>query len=47
MYESLKKGHPIELEKIDTFVDGAAIKKAGNITFEILQALKAEIHLVP
>ena len=47
MYESLKQGHPVDLEKLDTFVDGAAIKKAGTITFQILQKLKAQIHLVP
>lgn len=47
MYESLKKGEPIELEKIDTFVDGAAIKKAGRLTFNILRKLGAKIELVP
>lgn len=47
MYESLKQGTPVNLDKIDTFVDGAAIKKAGGITFNILQKLKAQIHLVP
>lgn len=39
MYESLKKGAPVDLDRIDTFVDGAAIKKAGGITFKLLQKL--------
>ena len=35
MYESLKKGEVVTLEAIDNFVDGAAVKKVGDITFEI------------
>jgi threonine dehydratase len=29
-------GHPVALEEIDTFVDGAATRSVGNLTFEIL-----------
>ncbi len=34
---SLDVGYLIELDKVDTFVDGAAVKKIGNIPFEILK----------
>ena len=37
MYTSLKNGHVTTLEKIDTFVDGAAVARVGDNTFEILQ----------
>ena len=35
MYESLKKGSVVTLERIDTFVDGAAVKTVGDLTFDI------------
>ncbi|KHF40289.1 threonine dehydratase [Halalkalibacter okhensis] len=47
MKESLKKGQVIELEKIDKFVDGAAVKKVGQIPFEICQSVLDDIVLVP
>ena len=34
MTEALKVGKPIELTSIDKFVDGAAVKKVGNLNFE-------------
>ena len=47
MYESIKEGMPMELESIDTFVDGAAVKKPGNISFEITQRLVDKILKIP
>ncbi|MCL7745964.1 MULTISPECIES: threonine ammonia-lyase IlvA [Halalkalibacter] len=47
MKESLKKGQVLELEKIDKFVDGAAVKKVGQIPFEICQNVLDDIVLVP
>ncbi|BAB05430.1 threonine ammonia-lyase IlvA [Halalkalibacterium halodurans] len=47
MKESLKQGKVIELEKIDKFVDGAAVKKVGEIPFEICQKILEDIVLVP
>jgi threonine dehydratase len=47
MKESLKQGKVVELEKIDKFVDGAAVKKVGDIPFEICQNLLEDIVLVP
>ena len=33
MYNSLKEGKPITLDNLDTFVDGASMKKTGPIPF--------------
>jgi threonine dehydratase len=46
--ESLKAKKLIELDKIDSFVDGAAVKKIGENNFEILREnVKNEVILVP
>ena len=47
MYESFKAGYPVELPTIDRFVDGAAVKKVGDLTFSICKEVLDEIHLVP
>ncbi|GAE25022.1 threonine dehydratase biosynthetic [Halalkalibacter wakoensis JCM 9140] len=47
MKQSLKEGRVVELEKIDKFVDGAAVKKVGQIPFEISQQILDDIVLVP
>lgn len=47
MYESLKAGKPITLQTIDRFVDGAAVKRVGDITFNICREVIDEVHLVP
>ncbi len=47
MYEARKKGKVIRLEKIDTFVDGAAVKMVGEITFKICEKNVDEIVKVP
>ncbi len=46
MYESLKAGEPVTLENIDRFVDGAAVKRIGDITFSICKDVLKEVHLV-
>lgn len=33
MFEALKAGHPVTLDSIERFVDGAAVKRIGDITF--------------
>ena len=40
MYNSLKVGHPIILDSLDTFVDGASMKKAGHIPFVCIGLLR-------
>jgi len=47
MYESIKKGKITELDTIDTFVDGAAVKKPGEITFSIVKKHVKKVVLVP
>lgn len=47
MYQSLKLGKQVTLEKIDSFTDGVAVKKIGDITFPICKEVLDEVHLVP
>ena len=46
MSEAFKTGHPVTLEEIDPFVDGAAVKRAGDITYAICKEVLDAIHLV-
>lgn len=47
MYESLKKGEVVKLDKIDKFVDGAAVQRVGDLPFEICKKVVDDIILVP
>lgn len=47
MYESLKKGHIVPLDKIDTFVDGTAVSKVGNLPFSICKKNLEKVIVVP
>jgi threonine dehydratase len=47
MYEALKAGHPITLDNIERFVDGASVKRVGDITFSICKEVLNDMHLVP
>ncbi len=47
MAEALKAGKPVTLEKIDTFVDGTAVKRAGDNTFAIVSKYLKHVLLVP
>ena len=47
MFESIEKGVNTELETIDKFVDGAAVKKVGDLTFEICRKVLDKIELIP
>ncbi|MFY7900394.1 MAG: threonine ammonia-lyase [Chitinophagaceae bacterium] len=46
MLKALHVGHPVTLESIDRFVDGAAVKRIGDITFPICKQVINEMHLV-
>jgi threonine dehydratase len=46
MFEALKAGEPVTLNSIDRFVDGAAVKRVGNITFSICKDVLDDMHLV-
>ncbi len=47
MKESLEKGELVELEKLDTFVDGVAVKKVGKLNFELVKKYVDDIIVVP
>ncbi len=47
MKASLEKGEVLTLKKIDKFVDGAAVKKVGELPFAICQSLLDDIVIVP
>ena len=47
MLTALKEGHPVELEQIDKFVDGAAVKRIGDVTFSVCKDVLDDMHLVP
>ncbi|MCL4106491.1 UNVERIFIED_CONTAM: hypothetical protein GTU68_030449 [Idotea baltica] len=46
MYESLKQGEVVVLDKIIPFVDGAAVKKVGELNFKICQEVLDDLVLV-
>lgn len=47
MFEAMKAGHPVTLDNIDRFVDGASVKRVGDLTFSICKDVLDEMHLVP
>ncbi len=47
MKTSFDNGQVTGLGKIDPFVDGAAVRKVGDITFEYCQTFLSGMHLVP
>ncbi|MEY4456482.1 MAG: threonine ammonia-lyase [Bacteroidota bacterium] len=47
MLAALNAKHPVELASIDKFVDGAAVKRIGDITFAFCKDALDDMHLVP
>lgn len=47
MKEALKAGKPVVLDSIQRFVDGASVKKVGDLTFKICKEVLADMLLVP
>lgn len=47
MLTAIKAGHPVQLDHIDSFVDGAAVKRVGDATFEICKRVIDDMNLVP
>jgi threonine dehydratase len=47
MFEALKAGRPVTLDSIDRFVDGAAVKRVGDLTFQICQTVLDDMIVVP
>ena len=46
MYEARLAGKPVALESIDRFVDGAAVKRVGDLTFSFCKEVLDDMHLV-
>ncbi len=47
MQAALQAGKPVILEKIQRFVDGASVKKVGDITFSFCKEMLSDMLLVP
>jgi threonine dehydratase len=47
MLRALENGAPVTLDEIDRFVDGAAVKRVGTLTFSICKEVLSKMHLVP
>lgn len=47
MAAALAAGEPVDLPEIDTFVDGAAVYRAGAVTFPLVRDTGAEVLAVP
>ena len=47
MLTAIKAGKPVQLDHIDSFVDGAAVKRVGDATFDICKRVIDDMHLVP
>ena len=47
MKKALEAGHPVTLENIDRFVDGAAVKRVGDKTFEICKQVLDQVLAIP
>ncbi len=47
MYAAFKAGHPVTLDTIERFVDGASVRCTGNLTYEICKNVLDDLNLVP
>jgi threonine dehydratase len=47
MAAALDAGHPVELKEMDTFVDGAAVRRVGDIPFPMVRDLGVQMVSVP
>ena len=47
MLKALEVGHPVILNDIDRFVDGAAVKRVGDLTLPICKEILEKVTLVP
>ena len=46
MTAALLAGHPVALEQLDSFVDGAAVRTVGAVTFPLVQAYAEQVVTV-
>jgi threonine dehydratase len=46
MLAAFKAGHPVTLDSIESFVDGAAVRRVGDLTYNICSEVLDDMHLV-
>ncbi|HLO80961.1 MAG TPA: threonine ammonia-lyase [Chitinophagaceae bacterium] len=46
MKEAFRHGHPVTLEHIDRFVDGAAVKRVGDLTYRVCSQVLDDMDVV-
>ncbi|WP_018020899.1 threonine ammonia-lyase IlvA [Corynebacterium doosanense] len=46
LHAALENDGPVTLPEVDTFVDGAAVKRIGAVNFHIIEANKGRLHTV-
>lgn len=44
---AMSAGRPMQLQEIDTFVDGAAVSRVGDIPFDVIREAKPELIRIP
>lgn len=47
LFEAFEEGGPVTLNSIETFVDGASVKRTGDITYKICKEVLDDLKLVP
>ncbi|MCA0294526.1 MAG: threonine ammonia-lyase IlvA [Actinobacteria bacterium] len=47
MATALAAGGPVELPHLDTFVDGAAVRRAGDLTYQVVDRHRPSLYPVP
>ncbi len=47
MTAAFEAGHVVSLEKLETFVDGAAVKTVGDLTYQICKEMLEDVVTVP
>lgn len=47
MKAALEAGNPVSLDRVDSFVDGTAVGRAGDMTYQIVRELVDDIVVVP
>ena len=47
MRAAMEAGNPVSLDRVDSFVDGTAVGRAGNLTYQIVRDLVDDIVVVP
>ena len=47
MKAAMEAGNPVSLDRVDSFVDGTAVGRAGDLTYQIVRDLVDDIVVVP